>query len=57
MILHRLRALDISWRSVEGTGDRTVAAKDTVTVHATGIVKETGKKFWSTKDAVKPKRT
>ena len=24
---------------------------DTVTVHATGIVKETMKKFWSTKDA------
>ena len=22
----------------------------TVTVHATGVVKETGKKFWSTKD-------
>ena len=24
---------------------------DTVTVHATGTVKKTGKKFWSTKDA------
>ena len=28
-----------------------VEAGDTVTVHATGVVKETGKKFWSTKDA------
>eukprot|EP01051_Picozoa_sp_SAG22_P024042 SAG22_NODE_6482_length_848_cov_1.524700_1_plen_142_part_00 len=34
----------------EGSGDRTVSAKDTVTVHATGIVAETDKKFWSTKD-------
>jgi len=31
--------------------DRTqVKAGDTVTVHATGVVKETDKKFWSTKD-------
>lgn len=28
----------------------TVQVGDTVTVHATGIVAETGKKFWSTKD-------
>jgi len=28
-----------------------VAARDTVTVHATGTVKQTMKKFWSTKDA------
>ena len=28
----------------------TVAKGATVTVHATGVVKETGKKFWSTKD-------
>jgi len=34
----------------EGDG-QAVSAGDTVTVHATGIVKETGKKFWSTKDA------
>mmetsp|Transcript_25615 Transcript_25615/g.41073 ORF Transcript_25615/g.41073 Transcript_25615/m.41073 type:complete len:118 (+) Transcript_25615:65-418(+) len=34
----------------EGSGSRVVSAKDTVTVHATGVVKETGKKFWSTKD-------
>mmetsp|Transcript_247 Transcript_247/g.619 ORF Transcript_247/g.619 Transcript_247/m.619 type:complete len:126 (-) Transcript_247:86-463(-) len=27
-----------------------VKAGDTVTVHATGVVKETDKKFWSTKD-------
>ena len=30
---------------------RAVQAGNTVTVHATGIVKETNKKFWSTKDA------
>jgi U3 small nucleolar RNA-associated protein 21 len=34
----------------EGEG-KQVGKSDTVTVHATGIVKETGKKFWSTKDA------
>ena len=31
-------------------GNPIVEARDTVTVHATGIVKETNKKFWSTKD-------
>merc|ERR1719235_1336226 len=34
----------------EGSGTRVVGKGDTVTVHATGTVKETGKKFWSTKD-------
>ena len=34
----------------EGHGP-TIEKGDRVTVHATGIVKETGKKFWSTKDA------
>eukprot|EP00729_Bicosta_minor_P029104 gene29104-9371_t len=34
----------------EGHG-ATIEKGDRVTVHATGIVKETGKKFWSTKDA------
>merc|ERR1739845_7785 len=34
----------------EGSGQKTVSKNDTVTVHATGIVKETNKKFWSTKD-------
>jgi FKBP-type peptidyl-prolyl cis-trans isomerase len=33
----------------EGNG-AAVAAGNTVVVHATGIVGETGKKFWSTKD-------
>jgi len=28
----------------------TVAKGATVTVHATGVIQETGKKFWSTKD-------
>ena len=34
----------------EGVGSVTVAKGSTVTVHATGIVAETDKKFWSTKD-------
>lgn len=33
----------------EGSGAE-VAKGATVTVHATGVVKESGKKFWSTKD-------
>ena len=33
----------------EGAG-AAVSKGATVTVHATGVVKETGKKFWSTKD-------
>ena len=33
-----------------GSGDAEVEAGNTVTVHATGVVKETNKKFWSTKD-------
>merc|ERR1712126_512954 len=32
-----------------GRGEKVEKGK-TVTVHATGVVKETGKKFWSTKD-------
>merc|ERR1712226_1266703 len=32
-----------------GAGDK-VGKGNTVVVHATGVVKETGKKFWSTKD-------
>ena len=34
---------------VEGEG-RSVKKADTVKVHATGIIKETGKQFWSTRD-------
>merc|ERR1719174_1725491 len=36
---------------VQGSGSRVVTRGNTVTVHATGVVKETGRKFWSTKDA------
>mmetsp|Transcript_45947 Transcript_45947/g.109422 ORF Transcript_45947/g.109422 Transcript_45947/m.109422 type:complete len:118 (+) Transcript_45947:94-447(+) len=34
----------------EGQGDKVVSKGNKVTVHATGVVKESGKKFWSTKD-------
>merc|ERR1712129_445953 len=29
---------------------RVISKGDTATVHATGVIKESGKKFWSTKD-------
>ena len=35
----------------KGKAGAVVSKGDKVTVHATGIVKETDKKFWSTKDA------
>mmetsp|Transcript_41380 Transcript_41380/g.81759 ORF Transcript_41380/g.81759 Transcript_41380/m.81759 type:complete len:183 (+) Transcript_41380:34-582(+) len=34
----------------DGAGTKVVSRGKTVTVHATGVVKETGKKFWSTLD-------
>ena len=34
----------------DGNGAATVVKGSSVTVHATGVVVETGKKFWSTKD-------
>ena len=36
--------------TTEGTGAPAVKKSSRVKVHATGIVEETGKKFWSTKD-------
>merc|ERR1712061_201174 len=38
----------------EGTGSAVVQNGDHVKVHATGIVSQTGKKFWSTKDTNDP---
>merc|ERR1712014_367992 len=34
----------------KGKGGQKVAKGSKVTVHATGVIRETGKKFWSTKD-------
>ena len=34
----------------EGTSNAVIEKKDNITVHATGTVVETNKKFWSTKD-------
>ncbi|CAK0828512.1 unnamed protein product, partial [Prorocentrum cordatum] len=34
----------------KGSGNKAVSKGATVTVHATGVIKETRKKFWSTKD-------
>ena len=37
----------------EGSGAEVVGKGDKVTVHATGIVQQTGKKFWSTRQGRK----
>eukprot|EP00929_Paragymnodinium_shiwhaense_P106454 TRINITY_DN7187_c1_g1_i1.p2 TRINITY_DN7187_c1_g1~~TRINITY_DN7187_c1_g1_i1.p2 ORF type:complete len:185 (+),score=45.34 TRINITY_DN7187_c1_g1_i1:65-619(+) len=34
----------------EGEGDKQVSKASAVTVHAKGVVRQTGEKFWSTKD-------
>ena len=34
----------------EGSGAAAITKGSHATVHATGVIKETGKKFWSTKD-------
>ena len=39
-----------TFKTVKAGSGGTISAGATVTVHATGVVKETGKKFWSTKD-------
>merc|ERR1712216_967397 len=43
-------ALDTTFTTVKEGSGAAVSAKDKVTVHATGTVKQTMKKFWSTKD-------
>jgi len=37
-------------RTIKAGSGATIQAGNTATVHATGVVVETGKKFWSTKD-------
>ena len=40
-----------TYKILKAGSGRAVQAGNTVTVHATGVVKQTNKKFWSTKDA------
>merc|ERR1712113_1311150 len=52
--IHGVRAL-LGYKTTyeileQGTGYAVVSKNSFVTVHATGLVKETGKKFWSTRD-------
>eukprot|EP00967_Tisochrysis_lutea_P080120 scaffold109899_cov29-Tisochrysis_lutea.AAC.1 len=55
-LVHRVSSVAIpgfktTFETVQpGTGGQVVSKGSTVTVHATGIVVETAKKFWSTKD-------
>jgi len=49
--MNALAGYDTTWMTEkEGALGAAVAAGNTVTVHATGVVKETDAKFWSTKD-------
>ena len=43
--------LQLHFIEVEGSSEATaITAGCTATVHAKGVIQETGKKFWSTKD-------
>ena len=40
-----------TYKTIRPGSGEAVSKGDTITVHATGIVQQTNKKFWSTKDA------
>jgi len=48
---NKIEGMETTYEVLEEGAGKSVGKADTVTVHATGIVKDTGKKFWSTKDA------
>eukprot|EP01063_Lacrimia_lanifica_P041170 TRINITY_DN953_c0_g1_i1.p2 TRINITY_DN953_c0_g1~~TRINITY_DN953_c0_g1_i1.p2 ORF type:complete len:117 (+),score=49.30 TRINITY_DN953_c0_g1_i1:60-410(+) len=48
--MQSIQGLQTQYRVVRAGAGRAVQKGNTVTVHATGTVKETQKKFWSTKD-------
>ena len=48
--MNALPGYDTTWKTEAQGSGAAVSKGNTVTVHATGVVKETGKKFWSTKD-------
>ena len=48
--MQSIAGLATTFQTKKAGSGAAVAAGNTVTVHATGVVKETGKKFWSTKD-------
>ena len=48
---NKIEGMETTYEMLEEGAGKSVGKADTVTVHATGIVKDTGKKFWSTKDA------
>ena len=49
--MQTIPGLRTTYQILKAGSGRTVKKEDKVTVHATGIVQETNKKFWSTKDA------
>ena len=49
--MQSIPGVETTYETIKAGSGPTVAARDTVTVHATGTVKQTMKKFWSTKDA------
>eukprot|EP01059_Diplonema_ambulator_P030714 TRINITY_DN5365_c0_g1_i2.p1 TRINITY_DN5365_c0_g1~~TRINITY_DN5365_c0_g1_i2.p1 ORF type:complete len:118 (+),score=26.13 TRINITY_DN5365_c0_g1_i2:52-405(+) len=48
--MQSIPGLQTTFKILKAGAGRVVAKGDTVTVHATGIVQESNKKFWSTKD-------
>merc|ERR1712048_798395 len=46
----KIPGYDTTYDIIRTGSGRKVEKSNQVTVHATGVVRETGKKFWSTKD-------
>ena len=50
--MQAIEGYDTTYRTTQAGSGRAMMGKgSTVTVHAMGVVKQTGAKFWSTKDA------
>lgn len=48
--MEAIAGINTTFRIIKAGSGNAITKGCTATVHATGIVKETGKKFWSTKD-------
>ena len=49
--MQKIKGFETTYQVLKEGSGKKVESKCHVTVHATGVVQQTGKKFWSTKDA------